>query len=309
MSNKAKAGIKDIPTTPVGTKTCPKCSRSYTGDQFLSDKGNKLLKLCFPCRNASRICHRTKRERDAATKKSKKQPVKKPRIEDPSASTGPALTPALAHTFVAPAPTTPALASAAAAAATPASEGYLPSSTSDTSPGRILTQSLFNAVSQHAVDQAGPMSSFTEPAASIPTFDTPAASKRMAAASARAHATPFLNAEDTHENLLAQFTSRPHPKADVCGGDGEGDVQGYAQEYDAHFASSSSHEIQRALERMTAKAEEALRASPAGSDWPSTQAFSEQSEHLDLGCSGDEDDAERLHVFVVCKFYRYYTRK
>ncbi|KAL4756389.1 uncharacterized protein BDW70DRAFT_154234 [Aspergillus foveolatus] len=59
-----KTGEKNIPSTPIPTKTCKKCSRSWTEEHF-RDKRGAPTQLCLQCRDASNKSHKRRRERES----------------------------------------------------------------------------------------------------------------------------------------------------------------------------------------------------------------------------------------------------
>ncbi|KAL4771528.1 hypothetical protein BDW60DRAFT_207889 [Aspergillus nidulans var. acristatus] len=187
-----KAGERNIPSTPIPTKTCKKCSRSWTEDHF-RDKRGAPTQLCLQCRDASNKSHKRRRERESL----KAKIAREARVEQEYA-----MAPPLHHP---PSVTREAV-------------PEFQSSGQDT-PSRILNQDLLNDRYQNMAPQPGARSGFAQPAPSYTEIQTPGPGNLRVSPPAPP-VPPGTNEEDYTE-IMAQFArpaSRDHgadmPKLD-----------------------------------------------------------------------------------------------
>ncbi|KAL4983643.1 hypothetical protein BDW68DRAFT_181419 [Aspergillus falconensis] len=141
---RTKTGVKNVANTPIATKTCKKCSRSWTEDQF-RDKRGAPTQLCLQCREASSKSHKRRRERESL------KIASEARVEQQFVPAG-----LIPHP-----PSVPHVA---------APEFQSPNQ--DT-PSRMLNQDLLNDTERNMVAQPAAMPSFTQPAPSYPEIQAP----------------------------------------------------------------------------------------------------------------------------------------
>ncbi|KAL4932910.1 uncharacterized protein BDV17DRAFT_287281 [Aspergillus undulatus] len=269
--------------TATKTKTCIKCARSYPEDQFLSKRGGAPVKLCDPCRNASRISHKKRRARQAAEKEAKKA-----RAE--SMSSAPARSPVPVSVSASPAP--------ASTSPSPQVAPYFESPGSDTSPGRMLMQNLSNVANHGEMyPDPEPISSYGEVAQNVSEAMTPCPTKQRF--SSTAPSSPFLDKSDTHENLLAKFSAKPK----------NNDFSANAQDLGVHLSVPRFGMHKVPVDQRAVKEEIGLRSPTADSRYGGSSAASNEH-HTDLHFDQALDNGEvvRVNMSIVCRFFRYRTR-
>ncbi|KAL4749546.1 hypothetical protein BDW72DRAFT_194788 [Aspergillus terricola var. indicus] len=179
-----KAGEKNIANAPIPTKTCKKCSRSWTEDHF-RDKRGAPTQLCLQCRDASNKSHKRRRERESL----KAKIAREARVEQEFAPAPPLHHPPSVTREAAP---------------------EFQSSGQDT-PSRILDQDLLNDRYQHMAPQCGARSSFVQPAPSYTEIPPPGPVNLGVSPSAPP--VPSGTNDEDYTELMAQFArpaSRDH---------------------------------------------------------------------------------------------------
>ncbi|KAL4738424.1 hypothetical protein BDV11DRAFT_171039 [Aspergillus similis] len=174
-----KAGEKSIANGPIPTKTCKKCSRSWTEDHF-RDKRGAPTQLCLQCRDASNKSHKRRRERESL----KAKIAREARVEQEFAPVPPMHHPPAVTREAAP---------------------EFQSSGQDT-PSRILNQDVLNDRYQNMAHQPGVRSSFAQPAPSYTEIRTPGPVNLRV--SPPAPPVPSSTNNEDYTELMAQF-ARP----------------------------------------------------------------------------------------------------
>ncbi|KAL4958340.1 hypothetical protein BDW69DRAFT_179744 [Aspergillus filifer] len=276
------------------TKTCIKCAKLYPENQFLNKRTGKAVRMCDPCRNASRVSHKKKRMREAAAKAAKEESDKRARAEA-----------SLSQEI----PPSPIVASPAQ----PADPAPLfPSPTSDTSPGRMLMENLSNVATQaesypepepafhqgHMYPQPQPVTSFSDFKSRIREEETPTPVRHRFPSTAPA--SPFFHTKDTHESLLAKFGASSKKKSEVAHGQDVG-VSIAVPRFEMHRGPSG--QIGRNVESKmsTPAAENGLAV---GSNTLSEQQRADF--HFDQAFA--DGDVVRVDMSIVCRFSKYRTR-
>ncbi|KAL6236158.1 hypothetical protein BDW75DRAFT_239509 [Aspergillus navahoensis] len=178
---RTKAGIKNIANVPVATKTCKKCSRSWTEDHF-RDKRGAPTQLCRQCREAS-----NKSAKIASEARVGQQPAPAtPGHHPPSVPCEAAPAP-----FIPPTPSAP-------------HEAALDfQSPSQVTPSRMLNQDLLSDMERNMAAQPGAMSSFTPPAPSYHGIQAPGQVNLRV--NAPAPAIPSCTDADDYEETKVKF--------------------------------------------------------------------------------------------------------
>ncbi|KAL4800342.1 hypothetical protein BDV19DRAFT_384696 [Aspergillus venezuelensis] len=279
------------------TKTCIKCAKSYHENQFLHKRTGKAVRMCDPCRNASRVSHKKKRMRDAAAKAAKEESDKRAHVEASLSQEALPSSPA------------PVIQSSPAQPAQP--DPYFPSPTSDTSPGRMLMENLSNVVTQNESypepeplahqgnmsPQPQPITSFDEFKSRVREEETPTPVRHRFPSTAPA--SPFLHPDYIHEKLLARFGASPKKKSEVTHRQDVG-VSITVPRFDMHRGPLGQIGRNAGNKGSTPAAENRLAPGP--------NTLSEQQRadfHFDQTFA--DGDVVRVDMSIVCRFSKYRT--
>ncbi|KAL4873984.1 hypothetical protein BDV12DRAFT_191852 [Aspergillus spectabilis] len=247
-------------TMETERKLCQRCGKTYTMDQFMSNRGSKELKICLKCREVSRKSHKKRRDREAAERKASDAAAKKRRVEEEASLA--VLVPALA----------PALGLPQPAPAEPVSSLQTFPDAEETSPGRMLTDYLTKFIEDQACT-AAPATGYPEipPSELGSKMTSPTKYSRPAIHPSLIGPAPptLMDIHDTtHEALLAKFRSKPKSNDQTRSNDYNGVSQGVMANIGCAYP-----EIQRIpLECMAVNAEKAMVGSAAEGNRSATTA-------------------------------------
>ncbi|KAL4962560.1 uncharacterized protein BDV14DRAFT_202714 [Aspergillus stella-maris] len=297
------------------TKTCIKCAKSYPENQFLNKRTGKAVRMCDPCRNASRVSHKKKRMREAAAKAAKEESDKRARAES---SLSQEAFPSSPAPFVQSSPAQPV-----------EPDPYFPSPTSDTSPGRMLMENLSHVVTQNKsypepeplahqgnmYPQPQPITSFDEFKSRVREEETPTPVSMQIFEGgsfsntvqvrhrfpSTAPASPFLHPDYIHENLLARFGALPKKKSEVAHGQEVG-VSIAVPRFDMHRGPLG--QIGRNAENKGSTPAAENRLAPG----PNTLGEEQQRADFHFDQAFADGDVVHVDMSIVCRFSKYRTR-
>ncbi|PTU19956.1 hypothetical protein P175DRAFT_0558152 [Aspergillus ochraceoroseus IBT 24754] len=318
---------------PTPTKTCPRCGKSCPEDQFRSDNGTRMLKLCFPCRNSSRISHRKRRvklENEAKRREEETLNRLKKRHPEPAPASASAPAPALAT----PTPARPVI--PAPTPVPPSAAGRITSQ--NPSPGRHLADFL-SEVKGNSRETLTPAPTVSNDVSCIhlslfdlpnvdkegisPEKKTPELPLHFQAKKRRLEATALsalrANEKNSHQHLLSLFLSSPTKM--------EGDIQA------ANLNTSKPAIGEKSSARRTVKEEIFQRVAsaaaadddddreataPLGTPAPDVEydiqvkdhgeEADEEEEEEEEEEEGKEEEKQNPQRHIVCRFYIYTGR-